>query len=110
MSLNAALLVWIVIAVSILVFLAFFLFIILSIFKWLKAPRAYYYPPIRVEDYMCPKCGSKELDAIGLRTLKCRKCGTIFSLGGALYGARWITWPFFWWFPIILSILFMEKD
>jgi DNA-directed RNA polymerase subunit RPC12/RpoP len=66
-----------------------------------------YYIPIEIEKLSCPKCTSKDLEVIGYRTIRCKKCGFIFSIGGAIYYG-WFPWVFFWplWFPIIF---FKEK-
>jgi len=108
MAIEISALVMIISVAFLLVFLIFFLVALISFLKWLRRPRIYY-APIRVEDYMCPKCGSKELDLIGVRTLRCRRCGTIFALRGA-YEERWIIWPFFWWFPLIIPIPLKREE
>jgi len=77
----------------------------LSLIKWFRTPT---YPPplaIKVEDYACLKCGSKEPEIVGRRTLRCKKCGTTFTIQPETTEERWIIWPFFWWIPIILPIL-----
>lgn len=107
MPIEASTLVTILAIIILLVFLMVFLTIFISLLRWWKRPRVYY-APVRVEDYMCPKCGSKELDVVGMRTLRCRKCGTTFTLGAA-YEERCILWPFFWWFPIIIPIPLRDK-
>ncbi|MEM1574873.1 MAG: hypothetical protein QW755_01955 [Nitrososphaerota archaeon] len=68
---------------------------------------SYYYIPLEIEKLSCPRCSSKELEAIGYRIIKCRKCNLIFSIGGEVYYS-WFPWIFFWplWFPIIF---FKEK-
>lgn len=103
MPIEVSTLVIIVSIVFLLVFLMIFLIMLVSILRWFRRPRIYY-TPIRVEDYMCPRCGSKELDIIGIRTLRCRKCGTTFTLRTTPYEERYVIWPLFWWFPIIIPI------
>ncbi|MEM1586447.1 MAG: hypothetical protein QXS10_03795 [Candidatus Bathyarchaeia archaeon] len=102
MPIDVSTLVTIMGIIFLLVFLVIFLVILISFLRWFRRPRIYY-APIRVEDYMCPKCGSRDLDLIGLRTMRCRKCGTTFTLRAA-YEERWIVWPLLWWFPIIIPI------
>jgi transposase-like protein len=75
---------------------------VLSITRWHKA--AAYYPPLRLEEYACPKCGSKELEPIGRRTIRCKKCRTTFTIGTEATEEKWIVWPFFWWIPMIWPI------
>ncbi|MEM0049246.1 MAG: hypothetical protein QW424_03995 [Candidatus Bathyarchaeia archaeon] len=105
---DLSMLVAVIAVIFLVIFLIMFIMIFLSFLRWFRGPRAYY-PPIKVEDYMCPRCGSKELDIIGIRTLRCRKCGTTFTLRTAAYEGRWIIWPFFWWFPIIIPIPIRNK-
>jgi len=100
MPIDVAILIWVVGIVSVLIFLVFFMVLLISILRWFRHPGAYYIP-IRAEEYMCPRCGSKDLDAVGMRTLKCRKCGTTFTLRTTVFEGCWII-PFFWWFPITL--------
>lgn len=89
--------------VFLLIFIAFFIVIFVASLRWLKRPRVYY-APIRAEDYMCPRCGSKELEVVGVRTLRCRRCGTAFTLRVGTYEEHWVVWPFFWWFPFPIII------
>jgi ribosomal protein L37AE/L43A len=56
---------------------------------------------IKIEDYACPKCGSKDLELVGRRTLRCKKCGTIFTIRTYVSEEYWIVWPFFWFFPFV---------
>ncbi|MEM0253381.1 MAG: hypothetical protein QXK78_02350 [Candidatus Bathyarchaeia archaeon] len=92
------------ILIIILLIFAFMLLIIaLSIFRWLKT-SSYQPPAIKIEDYTCPKCGSKDLELIGSRTIRCKKCGTIFTIQPETVEARWIMWPVFWWIPIIWPV------
>ncbi|MEM2675859.1 MAG: hypothetical protein QXT10_05140, partial [Candidatus Bathyarchaeia archaeon] len=53
------------------------------------------------EDYACPKCGSKELELVGRRTLRCRKCGTTFTIRTGAPEVYWVFWPLFWFIPLI---------
>jgi hypothetical protein len=66
--------------------LIFFLVVLISILRWFRYPGAYY-TPIRAEDYMYPRCGSKDLDVAGMRTLK---CGTTFTLRTTIFEGCWI--------------------
>ncbi|MEM2272650.1 MAG: hypothetical protein QXX56_00345 [Candidatus Bathyarchaeia archaeon] len=108
MPIDVSTLVTITSIMFLLVFLVMFAILLVSLFRWFRRPRIYY-APIRIEDYMCPRCGSKELDIIGIRTIRCRKCGTIFTLRTTAYEEPWIIWPFFWWFPIIIPIPLKNK-
>jgi predicted RNA-binding Zn-ribbon protein involved in translation (DUF1610 family) len=83
-------------------FLLIFAFMVLSFFRWLRTP-AYYerLPAIKIEEYACPKCGSKELELVGRRTIRCRKCGTTFTIRTGITEEYWVFWPFFWFFPFI---------
>ena len=91
-----------IIALSIFIFT--FAIMALSFIRWFRTPAYPPTPAIKVEDYACPKCGSKELEIVGRRTLRCKKCGTTFTIQPETAEERWIVWPFFWWFPIILPI------
>lgn len=90
-----------------LLFILFFIIIAISIIKGFKLPSQYYVP-IEIEKLSCPKCSSKELEVIGYRTIRCKKCGFIFSIGSEIIYPIWFPWIFFWplWFPIIF---FKEK-
>lgn len=91
-------------------FIFMFVLMALSITRWHRA-AVYHPPPIKIEEYTCPKCGSKELELVGRRTLRCRKCGTTFTIGVETEG-RWIVWPFwpiFWWIPITWPIPVKEN-
>lgn len=88
--------------IILLLFVFLFMVMALSLAGWFKAP-AYQPPAIKVEDYSCPKCGSKELEIVGRRTLKCKKCGTTFTIQ-AETGTSLMVWPFFWWIPMIWPI------
>lgn len=103
MPLEASVLIGIISVIFLIIFLAFFIVFAIFFLRWLRVPRAYYIP-VRVEDYMCPKCGSKELEIIGARTLRCKKCGIIFTLRESVPEGYWVIWPFFWWFPMVLLI------
>jgi DNA-directed RNA polymerase subunit RPC12/RpoP len=85
------------------IFLFTFTLTIFTFFRWHKA-AACYTPSIKLEEYACPKCGSKELELLGRRTIKCKKCGTTFTLGVETAEERWVIWPFFWWLPLIWPI------
>ncbi|MEM3602831.1 MAG: hypothetical protein QXN87_09195 [Candidatus Bathyarchaeia archaeon] len=97
-----------VLMVFIFMFLFMFILTIFTFLRWQKA-AAYYTPSIKLEEYACPKCGSKELELLGRRTIKCRKCGTVFTLGAEADEERWLIWPFFWWLPIIWPMPIMKK-
>lgn len=103
MPLDASVLLWVVGIIFLVIFLVFFVTFMFFLFRWLRAPRAYH-PPVRAEDYMCPRCGSKDLELLGVRTLRCRRCGTVFTLRTAVPGGYWAVWPFFWWFPMMLFL------
>jgi len=69
-----------IIIIAILIFTVVFIIVALSFIRWFRVPA---YKPtltIKVEDYACPKCGSKELELIGRKTLRCKKCGTTFII------------------------------
>jgi len=89
-----------ILIIALLIFLLIFAFMAISLIRWFKTP-AYQPPAVKVEDYACPKCGSKDLEIVGGRTLKCRKCGTTFTIQPETTEERWIILPFFWWLPII---------
>ncbi len=95
----------ITIIVFLLTFILFFILIILSITRGFKTS---YYIPIEIEKLSCPKCISKELEVIGYRTIRCKKCGFIFSIGSEVIYYGCFPWMLFWplWFPIIF---FKEK-
>jgi len=66
----------------------------LSLIKWFRT-SAYPLPPaIKVEDYACPKCGSKELKLVSRRTLRCKRCGTIFTIQPETVKERWVSGHF----------------
>ena len=93
-----------ILIIALLIFIFTFAIMALSFIRWFRTP-AYQPPPaIKVEDYSCPKCGSKELEIVGRRTLRCKKCGTTFTIQPETAEERWVIWPFFWWLPIILPI------
>jgi DNA-directed RNA polymerase subunit RPC12/RpoP len=99
-----SILISVIIILALLMFIFMFVIVALSFIKWYRAP-AYPPPPtIKVEDYACPKCGSKELEIVGRRTLRCKKCGTTFTIQPETAEERWIIWPFFWWIPLIWPI------
>jgi DNA-directed RNA polymerase subunit RPC12/RpoP len=105
MSLNfESILATVMLIVVLLVFIFMFTIVALSFIKWFRTPVYPTPKTIRVEDYTCPKCGSKELEVVGRRTLRCKKCGTIFTIHPETVEERWIIWPFFWWFPIVLPM------
>jgi hypothetical protein len=86
-----------------LIFLLIFAHIAISFVKWSRAP-VYYAQLIRLDDYSCPKCSSKELELIGRRTIRCKKCGTVFTIQPeTAIEEHWIIWPF-WFFPLIWPI------
>jgi len=95
-------------AVIIVLFLAVFLLIfaifVFSFLRWCRAAPVCRLPAVRVEDYFCPKCGLKELELVGGRTMRCRKCGTTFTINPEFCGEQWFIWPFFFWFPIVWPI------
>jgi len=92
-----------ILIIALLMFIFIFAIMALSMIRWFKTP-VYEPSAIKVEDYMCPKCGSKDLELIGRRTLRCKKCGTIFTIQPEQAETRWIIWPFFWWLPIVWPI------
>jgi DNA-directed RNA polymerase subunit RPC12/RpoP len=100
-----SLLVTVILVIVLLIFIFVFAVMAVSFIRWFRAPAHPPPPAIRVEDYACPRCGSKELEIVGRRTLRCRKCGTTFTIQPEAPEERWIVWPFFWWFPIIWPIL-----
>jgi len=94
-------------AIFIIFFLVIFslmtIFIFLMVYKILR--YRYFLPPITLEsikDLCCPKCTSKELELIGYRTIKCKKCAFTFNIGpSAPYSIWWFgLWPLFWVWPI----------
>jgi DNA-directed RNA polymerase subunit RPC12/RpoP len=85
-------------------FIFMFAIMALSFIRWFRTPTYPPSPAIKVEDYACPKCGSKELEIVGRRTLRCKKCGTTFTIQPENVEGRWIIWPFFWWIPMMLPI------
>jgi predicted RNA-binding Zn-ribbon protein involved in translation (DUF1610 family) len=87
-----------------------FAIFIFSFLRWCRAAPVYRLPAVRVEDYSCPKCGSKELELVGRRTIRCRKCGTTFTINPEFCGEQWFVWPFFFWFPIVWPIPIDKKD
>ncbi|MEM2928053.1 MAG: hypothetical protein QXP60_03715 [Nitrososphaerota archaeon] len=89
--------------IFLLTFIMFFILIMISIIKGFKIS---YHTPMEIEKLSCPRCSSKELEAIGYRTIKCRKCGFIFSIGGEVYYG-WFPWIFFW--PLWFSIIFFKE-
>jgi DNA-directed RNA polymerase subunit RPC12/RpoP len=93
-----------ILIIVLLMFIFMFAIVALSFIKWFRTPTYPPSPTIKIEDYSCPKCGSKELEVVGRRTLRCKKCGTTFTIQPETAEERWIVWPFFWWFPIILPI------
>ena len=93
-----------ILIIVLLMFIFMFAIAALSFIKWFRTPAYPSSPTIKVEDYSCPKCGSKELEVVGRRTLRCKKCGTTFTIQPETAEERWIIWPFFWWLPIILPI------
>ncbi|MBS7636778.1 hypothetical protein KEJ37_05530 [Candidatus Bathyarchaeota archaeon] len=92
-----------ILVIALLIFLFMFVMVALTFFRGFRVP-AYQPPAIKVEDYACPKCGSKDLELVGRRTLRCRKCGTTFTIQPEKAEVHWIFWPFFWWIPIIWPI------
>jgi len=80
-------------AVLTILFLAMFLLMFATFFfsfvRWCRAGPVYRLPPVRVEDYTCPKCGSRELELVGRRTMRCRRCGTTFTINPEVYEERW---------------------
>jgi hypothetical protein len=44
------------------------------------------------------------------RTLKCKKCGTTFTIQPEMAEERCIIWPFFWWIPIIWPTPVKNQD
>jgi DNA-directed RNA polymerase subunit RPC12/RpoP len=85
--------------VVLLVFIFMFTIVALSFIKWFRTPVYPTPQTIRVEDYACPKCGSKELEVVGRRTLRCKKCGITFTIHPETVEERWIIWPFSGGFP-----------
>ncbi len=102
MAFDVSLIAGIIMILVLVLFILVFAFMALSFFKWMKA-SAYYErsPAIKIEEYACPKCGSKELELIGRRTMRCKKCGTTFTIRTGAAEEYWIVWPFFWFFPFI---------
>lgn len=102
MALEVYPLISIIVILIFVFFLLVFAFMVLSLFRWLRAPAYYKRPPaIKLEEYACPKCGSKELELIGRRTIRCKKCGTTFTIRTSAAEEYWVFWPFFWFLPII---------
>ncbi|MEM1563628.1 MAG: hypothetical protein QW161_03015 [Candidatus Bathyarchaeia archaeon] len=102
MASDVSLIASIIIILVLVLFLLIFAFTTLSFLKWMKAPVYYErLPAIKLEEYACPKCSSKELELIGRRTIRCKKCGTIFTIHQQAVEEFWVFWPFFWFFPII---------
>lgn len=85
--------------VVLLVFIFMFTIVALSFIKWFRTPVYPTPQTIRVEDYACPKCGSKELEVVGRRTLRCKKCGTTFTIHPETVEERWIIGLFSDGFP-----------
>ena len=60
-------------------------FLILLIYKTMRAPNIYYAPTQRIEELaselMCPRCGMRNLTPIGKYTIECRTCGFTFNVG-----------------------------
>lgn len=93
----------VILIIALTIFVFMLLIVALSFVRWFRTP-AYQPPAIKVEDYTCPKCGSKDLELVGRRTLRCKKCGTTFTIQPEYVENRWIIWPFFWWIPIFWPI------
>ncbi|MEM2440316.1 MAG: hypothetical protein QW493_03775 [Candidatus Bathyarchaeia archaeon] len=98
-----SLLTTIALIIALVMFLFVFAIMVLSFFRWIKTP-AYQPPAIKVEDYSCPKCSSKELELVGRRTLRCKRCGTTFTIQPETTETHLIVWPFFWWMPILWPV------
>ncbi|MEM1566291.1 MAG: hypothetical protein QW510_04285 [Candidatus Bathyarchaeia archaeon] len=94
-----SLLATIVLVIALVMFLFIFVIIALSLLRWIKTPM-YHPPAIRVEDYLCPKCGSKKLELVGRRTLRCKRCGTTFTIQPETTETHLTVLPFFRWIPI----------
>jgi len=102
MAFDVSLIAGIIMILVLVLFILVFAFMALSFFKWMKASAYYERPPaIKIEEYACPKCGSKELELIGRRTMRCKKCGTTFTIRTGAAEEYWIVWPLFWFFPFI---------
>jgi len=103
MAFDVSLIADIIIILVLVLFLLVFAFMALSFFRWMKESAYYERPPaIKIEDYTCPKCGSKDLELVGRRTLRCKKCGTIFTIRTYVSEEYWVVWPFLWFFPFII--------
>jgi len=91
----------IIILAFMIIFASTFILMLYIMFKGVKWIKAYHPPPKAMDEIyrelMCPKCGSKDLKPIGYYTLKCEKCGFIFTIG--FRGGFWIP-PLFLWLPI----------
>lgn len=106
----------IVIVLFMLMFMLTFIMMLYMMLKGLKRFRVYY-PPRRTineisKGLMCPRCGSKELKSIGYYTLKCDKCGFIFTVGfreGVWISPLFLFFPVFWPFIPIIIWKKMEK-
>lgn len=92
-----------ILIIALLIFVLMFAFIALTFIRGFRM-QAYQPTTIRVEDYACPKCGSKDLEPIGRRTLRCKRCGTTFTIQPETAEVHWMVWPFFWWIPILWPI------
>ncbi|MEM3703362.1 MAG: hypothetical protein QXX79_02925, partial [Candidatus Bathyarchaeia archaeon] len=106
MALEISILIDIIIVFILVLFLLTFAFMVFSFLRWFKVSA---YPErvsaIKIEDYACPKCGSKDLELIGSRTIRCKKCGTIFTIRTGATQEGWVmVWPFFWFLPFIWPI------
>ncbi|MEM1565357.1 MAG: hypothetical protein QXQ08_05220 [Candidatus Bathyarchaeia archaeon] len=97
-----------ILIIVLLMFLFIFGIVAFTFLQWIKTPT-YQPPAIKVEDYSCPKCGSKDLERIGRRTLRCRRCGTTFTIQPETSETHFIVWPFFWWIPIIWPVPFKKR-
>ncbi len=91
------------------VFLIMAIFMIVMMLRTLRAPKVYYLPPARelIGQLMCPKCGSRDLEAIGYYTLRCKSCGFTFRVGAERLGGFYfwplmfpIFWPMAFWWPV----------
>jgi len=93
-----------------LTFLVIFAFFIYSYYRWFKqiGKHVRYSSIIKLEDYSCPKCGSNGLELISQRAIRCKKCGTTFTVY-PLEPEELVIFPFFWWFPIFLPMSFLLK-
>lgn len=100
----------VILIIALLMFILMFAIVALSFIKLFRTPAYQPSPTIKVEDYACPKCCSKELEIVGRRTLKCKKCGTTFTIQPEMAEERCIIWPFFWWIPIIWPTPVKNQD